>query len=159
MLILLLLLLYWFFFYLKKKEPNYKNLTWWKTLHPISSHLLRPVFVFSRFAILGHPNSMRATVADPDLQIRGEGGGGPSRPDWGKGEARSQKKFGSATGQFLRACTAPCPVWDRPHHRGLYAPTGFELEFKFFYVPFQLIKTRCNDLNWGKILNHTLAIG
>ena len=35
-----------------------------------------PSFVVSRFAILGHPNSMRATVADPDLQIRGGGGGG-----------------------------------------------------------------------------------
>lgn len=41
-----------------------------------------PSFAVFRFAILGHPNSMRATVADPDLQIRGEvGGEGPSRPD------------------------------------------------------------------------------
>ena len=35
-----------------------------------------PSFVVFRFAILGHPNSMRATVPNPDLQIRGEGGGG-----------------------------------------------------------------------------------
>ena len=32
-----------------------------------------PSFVFFRFAILGHPNSMRATVPDPDLQKRGGG--------------------------------------------------------------------------------------
>ena len=35
-----------------------------------------PSFVVFRFAILGHPNSMRATVPDPNLQIRGEGVGG-----------------------------------------------------------------------------------
>jgi len=38
-------------------------------------------FVFSRFAILGHPNSIRATMPDPDLQIRGERGGGGGHPD------------------------------------------------------------------------------
>ena len=44
-----------------------------------------PSFVVFRFAILGQPNSIRAAVADPDLQIRGEWGGGggrgSSRPD------------------------------------------------------------------------------
>ena len=33
-----------------------------------------PSFVFFRFAILGQSNRIRATVADPDLQIRGECG-------------------------------------------------------------------------------------
>ena len=42
-----------------------------------------PSFFVLRFAILGHPNSMRAAVADPDLQIRGEwsGGGVGGHPD------------------------------------------------------------------------------
>ena len=35
-----------------------------------------PSFVVFRFGILGHPNSMRATVPNPDLQIREGGGGG-----------------------------------------------------------------------------------
>ena len=35
-----------------------------------------PSFVVFRFAILGHPNCMRVTVPDPDLQIRGGGEGG-----------------------------------------------------------------------------------
>ena len=39
-----------------------------------------PSFVVFRFAILGHPNSMRATVADPDLQIRWGGGGKGGHP-------------------------------------------------------------------------------
>ena len=39
-----------------------------------------PSFVVFRFAILGQLNSMRATVADPDLQIRGGGGEG-GHPD------------------------------------------------------------------------------
>ena len=68
-----------FFFYLKKrtelKEPDLIENT---TPHPKSSP--SPSFVVFRFAILGHPNSTRATVADPDLQIRGGGGGG-GHPD------------------------------------------------------------------------------
>ena len=149
-----------FFFYLKKRtELKEADLMENTTPHLKSSP--SPSFVVFRFAILGHPNNIRATVPNPDLQIRGGGrGGGSSRPDWGKGEARSQKKFGSATGQFLRACTSPRPVSDRPHHRGLYAPTGFEFEFKFFYVPFQLIKTRRNHLRQDlkSHLSHSLGL-
>ena len=40
-----------------------------------------PSFVVFRFAILGHPNSMRATVPNPDLQIRGGGGGNPDQTE------------------------------------------------------------------------------
>ena len=40
-----------------------------------------PSFVVFRFAIWGHPNSMRATVPNPDLQIRGGGGGHPDQTE------------------------------------------------------------------------------
>ena len=146
MLTLLLLLLYWFFFYLKKKKLKEPDLMENTTPHLKSSPSAS--FVFFRFAILGHPNSIRATVADP-CRPSDKRGGRSSRA-WGKGEARSQKNFfrpfgpyfglkiragggggraspypGSATGQFLRARNSRLAPWEIDHTTETYMPLLF----------------------------------
>ena len=63
-----------FFLSEKKKRTELKEPDLMENTTPHLKSSPSPSFVFFRFAILGQSNRKRATVADPDLQIRGECG-------------------------------------------------------------------------------------